>query len=68
MKIVTKIPMTLHQFNLRWKINHISQPFLQGYEIILEDGSIHWAPKDFIDKTNTENEKTITTRLPTTLA
>ena len=69
MKIKSSLPITLHQYNLKWGINHISQAFSQGYEVTLEDGSIHWCPKALFDKLKIDEDEKITSpRLPITLA
>lgn len=69
MRIKQAVRMTLHQYNLKWGINHISQPFLQGYEVVLEDESVHWCPEGLYEKNLKPNyEKTKSPRPVITLA
>ena len=67
MKIKLFEAMTLHCYNLKWGIAHISQPFLDGYEVVLEDDSIHWCPKELFNKLKLKYETKGNT-LPVTLA
>ncbi len=61
--------MTLHQYNLKRGINHISQAFLWGYEVVLEDDSVHWCPESLYEKIiKPEYEKTKAPRPVITLA
>ena len=41
--------MTLHSYNLKHDLAEISQPWKDGYEIIYENGTIAWCPKDIYE-------------------
>jgi len=68
-KILSAIPMTLHEFHLEQFPNNvmISQPFTHGYKVTYADGYISWCPKDIYNRLNQTNEKA-NVSLPTTLA
>jgi len=69
MKVKKATKITLHQYNLKWGISHISQAFQRGYELVLEDESIHWCPEFLYEKLiQTEYEKSKTPRPVITLA
>lgn len=69
MKVNQATKITQHQYNLKTGFKRISPSLQWGYELVLEDGSIHWCSESLYEKLiKKEYEKSKTPRPVITLA